>query len=154
MGFVFMLKYAFAGLLIIGAYFVFFNGSYPGTVEFQNHSLSSKQDNNDTIDKDIDIFSYRDKSNHHILIFAVKNDSKASLTDLSGLYLGNFKRQGFTFQKYGKRHLGLKSDEAIYMTETQSFEGIIIYIEKGGSPMPQKVTDGADVFNDLESFSF
>jgi len=149
-----MYKYALVGLFAVVAYFVVFKDSYPSKVEFRGHTLGSKEDNNNTVDKNLDIFSYRDKSNHHVLVFAIRNNSEFTLTDLSEQYLGRFQHQGYKFKRNGARHLGVKADEAIYMTEAKNIEGIIMYIEKGSSPIPRAPNDGANIFSDLENFSF
>jgi len=147
-------KYALIGIFAVVAYYVFLMDSYPSSVEFQGYTLGSKQDNNDTTEKKLDIFSYRDKTNHHLLLFAMKNDTEFTVSDLLDLYLKNFKSQGVKFKKSGGRYLGVKADEAIYITESKSFKGVIVYVEKGGLPMPNKPSDGANIYIDMEYFTF
>jgi len=149
-----MYKYAFICLFAVVVYFVFLKDSYPSVIEFQGYTLGSKEDNNNTVDKNLDIFSYRDKTNHHVMIFAIMNDSEFTPTDLSNQYLARFQYQGFKFQQDGARHLGVKTDEVIYITEAKNIDGIIIYVEKGGLPMPRRPGDGETIFSALERFSF
>lgn len=146
------MKYIVFLLLGVVAYFAFVSDSYPSSIEFRGYSLGSKENNNDTVDKEFDIFSYRDSSNHHILMFGIRNNSRFTLEDLTKQYLANFQRQGFKFIDDGSRQLGVKGDEAIYITESKNMEAIVIYVEKGASPMPKEPDDGASVFSDLEYF--
>jgi len=149
-----MKNYVIIAVIVAVVYVVFFKDPYPSTVEFNGHTLGSKEDNNDTVDKKFDIFSYRDSSNHHILMFGIRNNSTNTLDSLKELYIANFQRQGFKFKEDGERQLGIKKDEAIYVTEAKNMEAIVMYVEKGGSSIPTSPSDGSSVFTDLEYFIF
>lgn len=147
-----MNKYVLFGAVIVALIcFMFFTDSYPSEIEFQGVILGSKEDVNDTVDKEVDLISYRDKPNHHILIFGIMNNSVRTLDSLTSLYLSNFKSQGFDFQSNGTRYLGTKKGESIYMTELNGIEGIVIYIEK--SAEDRSSSDEASIFTDLEYIS-
>jgi len=149
-----MKNYVIVAVIAAVLYVVFIKDPYPSTVEFNGYTLGSKEDNNDTVDKEFDIFSYRDSSNHHILMFAIRNNSTRTLDSLKELYIANFQRQGFKFKEDGERQLGLKGDEAIYVTETKNMEAIVMYVEKGSSSIPTSPSDGSSIYTDLEYFIF
>jgi hypothetical protein len=149
-----MKNYVVVAVIVAVLYVIFFKDPYPSTVEFNGYTLGSKEDNNDTVDKEFDIFSYRDNTNHHVLIFGVRNNSTFTVDDLTKQYVSNFQRQGYKFKEEGTRHLGIKGDEVIYITEAKNMEAIVMYVEKGGSPMPTSPSDGSSVFTDLEYFIF
>jgi hypothetical protein len=148
-----MNKYIFVAIACVASYFFIFKDSYPKTVEFNGHTFSSKTNNNNSLNKDIDIFSYSDKSNHHALMFAITNNLAITLSDLSKQYLRRFEEQGYSFSKNGTRLLGKKSDEVIYMTESPNINALIVYVEKGALQSPRNPSDAAGLFNALENFS-
>jgi hypothetical protein len=147
-----MNKYVLVVIVFVASYFLIFKDSYPNAVEFNGHTLSSKEDNNNSRNKDLDIFSYSDKSNHHVLMFAITNDAAITLSDLSKQYLGRFEYQGYSFSKSGTNFIGRKSDEIIYMAESPNINALIVYIEKGASQSPRHPSDAAGLFNELENF--
>ncbi|MCP4447939.1 MAG: hypothetical protein GY811_21780 [Myxococcales bacterium] len=128
--------------------------SYPDTIEFRGIVLDTKEDINNTVDKDFDIFSYRDGSKDHALIVGIRNDSVRTLDESSSLYLSNFERQGFEFDGDGARQLGIKDNEVIYLTALNDIEGVVIYIEKDETPNDRDRSDDEGVFTDLEDLSF
>ena len=143
-----------AGLAVAAAiYFVFIGDPYPSRIVFQDIEFDSKDDINDTVDQKYDIISYRDKSNHHVLVFGIRNDSIRTLEELTKLYLLNFKNQGFRFEGQGLRHFGAKGDEAIYMTRMAAIDGVVIYIRKGATRDDEQGVR-ASVFGNLESITF
>ena len=145
-----MNKYVLIVIVFVASYFLIFKDPYPKTVEFNGYSFSSKADNNNSRNKDLDIFSYRDKSNNRVLMFAITNDAAITFTDLSKQYLGRFEYQGATFTQDGTRYLGSKSDEVIYMTEASHINALIVYVEKGSLQSP---SDTDRLFSELENFS-
>lgn len=147
-----MSKFLLVAIVIVASYFLIFKDSHPKTVEFNGNTLSSKTDNNNSQNNDLDIFSYSDKSNHHVLMFAITNDTSITLSDLSKQYLGRFEYQGYSFSKNGTRFLGRKSDEIIYMAESSNINALIVYVEKGASQSPRNPSDAVELFNELESF--
>ena len=149
-----MYKYLFVAFVAALGYFMFFYDSYPSNFDFRENTFGVKEDQNNTLDKEFEIFSYKDKSNHHVLIFAIRNRSELTLDDLTKQYLGRFQYQGFKFKSDAARHVGVKGDEVIYMTILKNIEGVIIYIEKGGVSKPNNQSDVSVVFIDLENFTF
>ena len=141
---------------IIGAalFFLFNADPYPDEVYFQGVTLSSKQDINNTVDKEYDILSYRDDTNHHVLIFGIRNNSIRTLEEFTQLYLSNFERQGYVFEGDGVRNLGVKKDEVIHITQADAIQGVIIYIKKEDKPVNVSLNDQAAIFDLMEGFSF
>lgn len=150
-----MKKLLLVGTIVIAAiYFLFLADPYPKKIEFQEVLLEFREDINNTLDKEFDIFNYRNISNHHIMIFGIRNNSVRTLKDFSNLYVTNFKRQGFNFNSGGSNHLGTKGDEAIYMTELKNIEGVVIYLKKSVNPKHRSTSDAESVFAELQYISF
>lgn len=142
----------FAVALLVAGYFIFLNDPYPSKVVFDGVEMGSRQDNNDSLNKDIDVFSYRDKGNQRVLLVGmVKNSPMLSVDELTEIYLANFKSQGFTFKKKGNRYLGIKGDTAMHMTVAYPLNAFIAFTEKGGD-VPSSVSSASTVFAELENF--
>lgn len=149
-----MAKYAFVVVVIIAAYFAFFNDPYPKSIVFNGVELGSRQDNNNSLQKDVAIFSYRDKTNRHVLLFAFLNETSAvTIQGLSAQYLQRFKEQGLAFKQGGSRFLGTKEGISMYMTEAKKLNALIVYTQMGGST-PASISDASGMFSELENYSF
>lgn len=148
-----MIKYILFFIVLGAVYFLFLKDPYPKIVEFNGYTLSSRQDNNNTLKKNIDIFSYRDKSNHHVLLFGIA-DGDVTVSEISSHYVARFESQGVKFKRNNGRILGVKSDEVVYITEAKAINALIVYMEKGASPIPDKPNDAAILFNKLENYTF
>ncbi|WP_075186662.1 hypothetical protein [Teredinibacter haidensis] len=149
-----MVKYILIAVVLVAGYFLFIKDSYPSDIYFQGIELSSKQDNNDSLNKEIDIFSYRDSSNHHVLLLALVNDSATvTVEGITSQYLARFESQGLKFKKEGSRHLGLMSDTVMYIATAKNMNALIAYTVKGGGSSPRSVGEASAIFSDLENFS-
>jgi|GEM_PF-3267169 len=142
-----------AALVAIG-YFMFFNSSYPDKISFQGNVLSNKQDNNNSLNKEIDAFSYSDVSRHHNMMFAILNDSKVTVAGILDQYTGRFRHQGFRFTNEENRYLGKRNDERLYIGSLQHQRGIIAYVVKADADAPNFIEDADTLFLDLESYRF
>lgn len=127
-----MLKAFFLVTLTLSAVSVFlvWHAPHPDTIEFMGHTLSSPQNNNNSKEDDLDILSYRDPSNHRILLLAERNGSKVSIEHLLQQYVGRFRFQGFEFTEQDNRWIGQRKNERLYATPSVAFDGIVIYVEK------------------------
>jgi len=148
-----MKNYIVIALVAVIAYTVFFKDPYPSTVNFRGHTLGEKEDYNVHSDSRLNVFSYKDNTGHHVLIVGMRNESSITLDDISKQYLRLFQTQGVKFVQEGDRHLGVRDDEAIYIAEAKNMDAIVMYVEKGGSTMPEVPSDGSSVFTDLEFFT-
>ena len=150
-------KAAIPVLIIIAfltMYFIFFANSPPREILFQGHILGPREETENNSNKDFRIFSYKDSSANHMLILLMPEDDSVTADELIAFYAGNFKKQGFRFSTDGTRQLGLRDDEAIYLTTAANLESAIAYIEKGAKPAPSKLDDADSLYLALESFSF
>lgn len=147
-----MNKYVIVAIIAVTAYFFLIHDPYPETIIFQGHSLSSKENINDTLN-DLDIFKYKDSANNHNFMLAVSNDEAITLGDLSSIYINIFERQGFRFKKKDNRRIGIKDDTVIYVAESKNIGGVTIYIAKSDSSASTNIESADDIFFDLESFS-
>jgi len=154
-----MVKYVLIALFAIviagsvGGYY-YTKEPYPSVVEFRGHILDSRKDNNNSTDKELKIFSYRDKTTTHLLMFAVRNESPISLSDLALQYLGRFQYQGYTFVDKGSRKHGVRNNERLYMAEAKSFDGLIVYIEQSSGAVTQSEEELESILSDVENFKF
>jgi predicted membrane protein len=150
-----MVKFAFIVIAIVAGYVFFYKDAYPDSTVFRGRVLESKKYHNNSQNKKIDVFSYRDSSNQHVLLFAVLGDPEVKIGGTKNQYLGNFERQGFIFQHDGKRFFGRHADTAIYMTATkiEKKDSVIVYTEKGVVPLPDTLNDADLLFSELEHFS-
>lgn len=140
--------------LVAFGYFMFFNSSYPDKISFQGNVLSNKQDNNNSLNKEIDVFSYSDASRHHNMMFAILNDSEITVARTLHQYKGRFKHQGFRFTNEGNRYLGKRNDERLYISSLKNLRGIVAYIAKADADSPDFIADADMLFLDLESYRF
>ena len=141
-------------IAILAAYFIFFAGNPPSEFVFQGHTLGSREETENNSNKDFRIFSYKDSSANHMLLLLMPEDDSVTADELIAFYAGNFKAQGFRFSTDGTRQLGLRDDEAIYLTIAANLESAIAYIEKDAKPAPSKPDDADSLFLALERFTF
>ena len=137
----------------VAVYFLFVANDLPDKMEFQGHTLGprTKVENNSL--RDFEIYSYADWNNQHVLFFLLPDTQSVSSQELMEFYGASFKAQGFRFRKQDNRHLGLKSDEAIYMTLAPAMNAVVVYAEKDPSPAPKKPSDAKEVFASLAALS-
>ena len=150
-------KAAIPVLIIIAfltMYFIFFANSPPSEISFQGHILGPREETENNSNKDFRIFSYKDRSANHMLLLLMPEDDSVTADELIAFYAGNFETQGFSFSIDGTRQLGLRDDEAIYLTTAANLGSAIAYIEKGGESAPRKPDDADSLFLALERFSF
>ncbi len=147
-------KYLIAIVLLIAAYFVFFANDLPSEIEYRGQTPGPRERVKNNSSRNFDIFSYRDKTNHHVLLFVMAKDESATAQQLLDFYVSNFKEQGFAFKEKDGRHLGTKGDEVIYMTRATQIDSAVAYIEKAPGRMPAGFRDASEIFSDLERFSF
>ena len=147
-------KYLIAIVLLAALYFVFFATELPDEIEYRGQTLGPREKVANNSTRNFDIYSYRDKTNHHVLLFVMVKDDSATAQQLLEFYVGNFERQGFDFRADDGRYLGTKDDEVIYMTKAMQIDSAVAYVEKAPSRMPTGFRDASDIFSDLERFSF
>ena len=141
-------------VLLIAAYFIFFASDLPGQIEFQGHTLGSKERVENNSLKEFDIYSYSDESRNHLLLLVMSStDESPPPRELLAFYVQNFKAQGFSFKTDDDRHLGTKGDEVIYMTLARRIDSAVAYIEKSAGA-PTSLRGAGDIFSDLERLSF
>jgi len=149
-----MAKYIVIGVVLVMGYFLFIKDPYPSDIYFQGVQLGSKQDNNNSLNKNVDIFSYRDSTNNHVLLLALVNDSPSvTVEGITSQYIARFESQGLKFQQEGSRYLGVMSDIVMYVAVAKNMNAFIAYTEKGGGSTPRSVNEASDIFSDLENFS-
>ena len=137
----------------IAAYFLFVANDMPDKVEFQGHVLGPRTAVENNSLKDFRIVRYADRNDQHVLFFLIPDTRSVSTQELIEFYGASFKAQGFRFRKRGNQHLGLKSDEAIYMTLAPAMNAVVVYAEKDPSAAPTKPGDAKDVFAGLAALS-
>lgn len=137
----------------IATYFLFIANDLPDKIEFQGHTLGPRTAVENNSLKDFEIYSYADRNNQHVLFFLLPDTQSVSAQKLIEFYGASFKAQGFHFRKTDNRHLGLKSDEAIYMTFAPAMNAVVVYAEKDPNPAPKKTSDARDVFASLTALS-
>jgi len=150
-------KAAIPILLIVAflaMYFIFFANNPPKEILFQGYALGPREETENNSNKDFRILSYKDSSANHMLLLLMPEDDSVTADELIAFYAGNFKTQGFKFSTDGARQLGLRDDEAIYLTTAANLESAIAYIEKGAKPAPRKPQDADGLYLALERFSF
>ena len=148
-----MAKYGIILALAAVGYFVFIYDPYPSTVFFQGIELGNKTDQNNSLHDDIDIFTYRDKTNHHILMLALpKNSPTVTIDGLTELYLGRLESQGIKFKQMGRRYTGRRDNTFLYMARANLIDAVIIYTEAKTANAP--ASDKEAIFTELENFSF
>jgi len=148
-----MVKYILIGIAIVACYLVFIKGPYPSDIHFQGVLLGSKQGNNDSLNKEIDMFSYRDSTNHHVLLFAILNGSSiVTLPVITNQYIDRFRSQGFKIQQDESRYKRVQSDTVMYITLAKKLNAFIAYTTKGGG-IPRSINDASEIlFRIRESF--
>lgn len=122
----------------------------PQKIDFQGTTLAEREDNNDSLNKEIDVFSYRNPNNTKVLTIASVNNSDISLADFRQRYLSNFERQGINFKQQGNRYLGSKANTQLYITENYMLGALLIYAEQSNNGMPT-LTTSKDTFAALEA---
>ncbi len=147
-------KFLIAAGVVTMIYFAFFAKGLPREVEFRGQSLGPRQEVTNNSIKNFDIYQYRDRTNHHVLLFVMAKDESASAQQLLEFYIANFKAQGYRFRKKDERYLGTKGDEVIYMTRAPQIDSAIAYIVKAPDPFPDGFRDAGSVFTELESWAF
>ena len=140
--------------LLVAVYFIFFANSLPREIEFQGHTLGPREKIENNTNRNFDIYSYRDRTNHHVMLFVMAKDESATAQQLLEFYISNFEAQGFNFRNQDNRFLGTKGDEVIYMTKAPKIDSAIAYIEKGPDSVPSSLSGTSSVFSDLENYSF
>ncbi len=147
-------KILLGAVLIATIYFAFFASDLPGEIQFRGQDLGPKESvENDTL-KNFDIYSYRDKSNHHLLLFVMAVDDTATAQQLLDVYARTFEAQGFKIMNQDNRHLGRRGDEVLYLAKATPIDSAVAYIEKAPATFPSGLQDADAVFSSLEGFSF
>lgn len=125
---------------------------YPKKIEFQGEVLGHREDNNDSLNPDFDVLSYRNFDNTKVLTIALPGDSDVSIEDFRKTYTANFTSQGLKIKNRGSRAIGLKGDTHLYMSEPYTFNALLMYTElQPGSERPS-FKNSSDTFVALESF--
>ncbi len=148
-----MYKYILAAVVAGTAYFLFFSEPYPNSFEFRGITFGSKENENNSEDKGVDIYRYSDKSGDYVFMFAILNDTSATANGVSNQYLNVFKQQGYKFKREGNRYIGSKANDLIYMTQAKKFEGLVVLAKTKESSDLGRPSDADDIFADLEKFS-
>lgn len=141
-------------LMICAIIYSYQPSSFPREIVFLGHTLSSWQNNNNSQEKELDIISYRSQTQQRVLLFAKRNNSKVSTDHLLQQYLGRFQFQGFTFTEDEKRRLGQRQDERLYLTASKTFDGIVVYIEKGANKHSSATNNLTKTFSAMEKYDF
>ena len=141
-------------IVFLTMYFIVFDNNPPKEIEFQGHTLGPREETENNSIKDFRIFNYKDRSGNHMLLLLMLEDDSATLNELLAVYVSIFKAQGYEFRTDGVRHLGLKGDEAIYLTTVANLDSVIGYIEKNPDRRPTKPDDAESLYSALERFSF
>ncbi len=140
--------------VLVAVYFAFFASSAPREIDFRGQTLGPRERVENNSIRDFDIYSYRDRTNHNLLLLLMVKDESATAQELLEFYVSNFKAQGFEFRQRDNRYFGTKGDEVIFMTRAPQIDSAIAYIQKAPDPFPRGFRGAADVFADLESFAF
>jgi hypothetical protein len=141
-------------ILLAAVYFIFFSTNLPSEIRFQGHTLGPREKVKNDSAREFDIYSYRDRSNHHVLLFVMATDGDTTSQQLLDFYASVFEAQGFAFRKKDARHLGRKGDEVIYLTRAPMIDSAVAYIEKAPASYPAGFRSAGKVFEALEGFSF
>ncbi len=147
-------KFLIAVVLLGAIYFVFFASDLPKEIEYRGQTLGPRERVENNSNREFDIFSYSDRTNHHVLLFVMAKDESATSQQLLDFYIANFKGQGFNFRKKDGRHFGVKGDEVIYMTRATQIDSAIAYIAKADDTLPKSLRAADDLFSELERFEF
>ncbi len=145
-------KFLIPAALLAAIYFVFLASDMPGEVEFQGQTLGPRERIENNSAKEFEIYSYSDKTRHHVLLFVMATADSPTSQELLDFYLNNFKGQGFSFRNNDGRYLGTKGDEVIYMTRAPKIDSAIAYIRKT-TEGPTSLREASDLFSDLENYS-
>lgn len=126
---------------------------FPQKVEFEGSLLSNRENNNDSLNKEISIYSYRNSNNTKKLTIASTNESDVSIKDFRERYINNFKSQGVHFKQEGSHYLGSKANTILYLVENYTLGALLIYSEKIQSTK-QPLRPNANTFLALETLEF
>ena len=140
--------------LLVAVYFFFFASNMPREIEYRGQTLGPREQIENNSSRNFDIYSYSDRTNHHVMLFVMAKDETATSQQLLEFYISNFEAQGFNFRSQDNRFLGIKGDEVIYMTKAPKIDSAIAYLEKGPDPFPSSLSGASSVFSDLENYSF
>ena len=144
-------------LVVIGAlvavYVVLFSNDLPNEIEFRGQVLGPREEVENNSVKNFDIYSYRDQTNHHVMLFVMAKDESATSQELLEFYVEVFTAQGAKFRTEDGRYLGTRDDEVIYMTRAPQIDSALAYIEKSPDA-PRRFGEANDIFTNLENYSF
>ena len=125
----------------------------PTKIDFQGTTLSDRSNKNDSLNADINVFSYRNNDNTKILVIASVNESDVTITDFRQLYIKNLESQGVKFKQQGNRFIGSTSNEKIYLTDNYMLSAVLIYTEQAAGALPT-FSDNKSKFLALENLEY
>ena len=147
-------KFVIPVVLLAAVYFILFASDMPGEIEYRGQTLGPREQIENNSVKEFDIYSYSDKTRHHVMLFVMATTADSpSPQELLEFYVKNFGLQGFRFMHKEGRYLGTKGDEVIYMTRAPRIDSAIAYIEKS-EEAPTSLRGASDIFSDLEDYAF
>lgn len=126
---------------------------FPTKIDFQGTTLSDRSNNNDSLNPDINIFSYRNHDNTKVLVIASVNDSNITVPDFRQRYIKNLESQGVKFKQQGNRFIGSTSNAKIYLTDNYMLGALLIYTEQAAGTLP-KFSDNKSKFIALENLEY
>lgn len=126
---------------------------FPTKIDFQGTILSDRNNENDSLNANIDIFSYRNSDNTKALVIASVNESDVTITDFRQLYIKNLESQGVKFKQQGNRFIGSTPNEKIYLTDNYMLSAVLIYTEQAAGALPT-FSDNKSKFLALENLEY
>lgn len=147
-----LLKVLLVLVVVAAGYFFFVYDGMPGSVQFNEHTLSNKE----TIDSGhgrVEVYKYSDDASSRYLIFALPKEGKITLEQVESAYIERLGKQGIQFNSKNGRHLGIGKDNIVaYMTRADSIGGVIIYVEQRANGKSVRFRDAQNTFTALESY--